>query len=119
MNFIKIGLLLNLTTEQVQQKYVDMYFKWCAKWANELGYETQALLSNTAICNWFNSQYEDLQHQAFETLHSSFGKITIYKMRMIYNALMSDLYKNYPKPLFEAAKKIRIENQLPYDPAAN
>jgi hypothetical protein len=86
--------------------------RWCEKWSNEFGIQLQSLMANTAICNWYNNWHEELEWKAYETLKPTFGKISRTMANTIYKTIMIELYTNYPKPLFDVAKKVNIIGNL-------
>jgi len=113
-----IAKFLNQTNDDYWDAYVSLYIRWATKYAHEFGIPLQMLLANTAVSNWYNNWHEELEYQAYQTLAPTYGTIKIEKAREIYSTLMIDIYKSYPKSLFEAAKKLTIIND-PHDHTAN
>jgi len=110
-----IAKLLHITPAQVEDLHMCIYLEWVGRMAKELGYKPQALAANTAISKWFSEELERLQYNAYQTLHPRYGQMDADKAQMIYRAEIADIYKSYPKTLFEAAARLKIENTLPYD----
>jgi hypothetical protein len=109
MNTNKIAKLLQMTVSEMNQVHASTYIKWCSQYAKELDYNEQSLIANTAVNKWFNQEWEALEKEAYETL--SHVPRTALKARSMYGLITSDIYKNFPKTLFEAAKNLSIINE--------
>lgn len=106
-----IAQLLGFTEEQYYNEYVSRYMRWCLQFGitNE---HLQQIMANRAICNYYNEQHADLENQAYEILAPQDAKITIAMARRIYSDVMTDIFKAFPKPLIEAARRLSITNNL-------
>jgi len=113
-----IAKLLNLTNDEYWDGYVSLYIRWATQYASEFDIPLQSLMANTAISVWYGKWHEELAYQAYETLLPTYGKITFHKAKEIYATIMIDIYKSYPKHLFDTARKLTIIND-PHDHTAN
>lgn len=118
MKTTTISKLLYITPAEVQDLHLSIYLEWCLRIAKELGYPAQSLMANSAISKWFSSELEQLEYEAYQTLQPRYGQMSEVKARTIYNTIVADIHKIYPKPLFEAATKLTIINE-PHDHTRN
>jgi len=105
-----ITTILDITPEQYWNEYVKRYMNWLQSHCGNTDADFQKLLSNTAINGWYNRHHEDVELQAIEVLKHQYQSITIDKVREIYHVMMVDVFKAYPKHLFEVARKLSITN---------
>ena len=119
-----ITVMLDITPENYTERYIARYMEWLIKYAikDAEGFcpvDFQKLLANAAINDWYTRHHEQIEMQAIEAIKYQFQTITIDKVRDIYALMMGDVYLSYPKPLFDAARKLTIINPPTYDPSAN
>ena len=123
--------LLNITDDAYWERYLQRYMNWITKHVvkhveiSNNGTEAnpniasvacvcpvdfQMLLANTAISIWYSRFHEDIELQAIAVLKHQQNLITTTKMRELYETMMVDIFANYPKPLFDAARELTILN---------
>jgi len=118
-----ITKLLDITEETYWNKFIERYMRWCTGRAlhnvdGVIVTDLQMLMANSSLSKWYTLQHEELEKQAIEVLRPQFDRIPLEKMREIHNIMMNDIFKAYPKPLIDAARKLTIINP-PYDTTAN
>lgn len=112
-----IAQYLGYTEEEFYNEYVALYMRWLLHFAPNEYDGLQALMANTAVNKWYTERHADLQRHAMDVLKVQAGRTAVNKKRQMYNVIMVDIFANYPKPLFDAALKLKIENH--HDPRAN
>jgi len=101
--------VLDITPTEYWDRYLIRYMDWLSKYSTDMD-DFQKLLANAAINGWYTRWHEDLEIQAIEVLKPQYQTITIDKVRRIYGVMMADIFNNYPKHLFDAARKLEIIN---------
>ncbi|RWX00950.1 hypothetical protein [Flavobacterium cerinum] len=100
--------LIHMTDDEYWKEYLSRYMKWCLQFSQNKETDLQKLLANTAINNYYTARHEDLEHQAIQILKPQDGKITTELARRLYADVMVDLFTTFPKPLFDAARKLNV-----------
>lgn len=101
---------LGLTQEQYENDCLLQYMRWCQNLAKNHKTTLQHLLANTAMCNYYNAQFQELEHSFKVVAQRLDGLVDYEMMHRNYDMIMVDIYTNYPSALIEQAKKIKIEN---------
>lgn len=102
---------LSLTADEYEAKRYELYYLWCANLANNHRVDVQCLLANTAMANYYSDQFLELEYNFRLVAQLLDGLVDKGIMTENYNLIMIDIHTNYPKPLIEAAKKLKIVNQ--------
>ena len=102
--------ILDITEDQYWNSYVKRYMNWLQSYCAKTDTDFQKIWANTAINGWYTRWHEDLEVQAIENLKDQYQAITIDKVRQIYDVFMLDVFKSYPKHLFDTARKLEIVN---------
>ncbi|WP_298307187.1 hypothetical protein [Flavobacterium sp.] len=107
-----IAQLLLIEQEVYNETNIERYLRWCQNLSNQTGIQLQSIVANTAISNYYRTETERLEDIFLTQAKPLHGKIKYSLMRQIYAEIMIDIFKIYPKPLLEAAKKVKIINHL-------
>ncbi len=103
---------LGLTEEQYDTNVMSLYIRWCENLAKNHKVNLQCLLTNTMISNYFRGQFLELEHN-FKIVAARLDGIVDYHIMLEnYDLIMVDIYTNYPMPLIEAAKSLKVINHL-------
>lgn len=108
----KIHQHLGLTQQEYEFDCYSQYMRWCQNLAKKQNVAFQSILANNAIANYYQSQFLELQHQFKLFAQRNDGHLDYEQMMKNYEMIMVDIYTNYPSALVEAAKKLKIENQI-------
>ena len=101
---------LGLSEEQYENDCMLQYMRWCQNLAKNQNAPLQSLLANRPMSNYYMAQFLELEH-SFKIIAQKLDGLVDYEiMSRNFEMIMVDLYTNYPKPLIEDAKKLRIEN---------
>lgn len=118
MKQVTILEILGLTQDEYWQRYIKRYMNWCIGRAlKEFDgavnmQDLQKLMANAAINNYYTQQFRELEDQALSVLRPQFLAVTLDSARRIYEGIMIELFNHYPKPLIDAARKLKIVNDL-------
>lgn len=101
---------LGLTQEQYENDCFLQYMRWCQNLAKNHKVEFQSLLANTAMSNYYNVQFQELEH-SFKVVAQRLDGLVDYEIMLRnYDMIMVDIYTNYPSALIQSAKKLNIDN---------
>lgn len=101
---------LGLTPDEYEAKCFELYQRWCTNLANNHRVNVQCLLANRAMANYYSDQFLELEH-SFRIIAQRLDGLALKGiMNENYNMIMIDIHTSYPKPLIEAAKRLKIEN---------
>jgi hypothetical protein len=103
---------LNLSPEEYETKCFKQYYRWCENLATKHRANTQCLLANRAMANYYSDQFRELEHNFKKVAQRLDGLVTTDILDENFNLIMVDIFLNYPKPLIEAAKTLKIINNL-------
>lgn len=113
MNLSKeIQKILNIPPDIYEIRLFRRYANWCATFENGSPDDLQKLLANTAINKWFLNRYAELEQRAYNILYKEHQAMPATEVQRMYEAVMVDIFTTYPKPLFEAARKLSVINNL-------
>lgn len=110
--------LLNMTCEQFENDCMERYMRWtifiAANYNKTTGKNIKfdCLLSNTALSNYYNVQFWELLHFFKVSGSKMHNHVSREIMRAHYCEVLTELYRNYPSALIEAAVALKIENQI-------
>ena len=96
-----------MTQEQYENEFVSRYMRWCLQFGITEEH-LQQLLANSAVNMYYIERHDDLEAQAYAILLPQDAKIPIDAARRIYDAILRDIFKTYPKPLIDAARKANV-----------
>lgn len=107
-----IHQLLRLSEADYAEDYFQKYMRWCESKISEkeTGPNLQQLLSNTAISNWYNTEFYKLQFKFCKMVENTHQQMDVAQVRQIYCAVTSHIFTYYPRSLFDLAKHIHIIN---------
>ena len=100
---------LLMTIEDYNSYLLEHLMRWTMETERKTGVSFQVIIANTGINNWYNTNISKLHNTAHEILNKSEG-LKYSQKRIIYGSIISEIFINYPLPLIEIAKKLKIEN---------
>lgn len=103
---------LNMTVQDYNDYKIELYMRWCLNISSKTGSSFQKNLANTAISNYFYTQFRENEHTFISAASKIEGVLDYNFMRQMLGTIMSDLFRTYPSALIEAAKNLKIENQI-------
>jgi hypothetical protein len=109
---IPIYNFLNKTKEQYQEEHFERYMRWCISYSNRVvdDRDLQKLLANTAISNYYNAQFRELEIQFMEAVKTLPITTRIESVQAIYNGITTQIFNHYPSALFDEARKMSLSN---------
>lgn len=107
--------LLGLTAEQYENEFISLYMRWIEQFSTKVSGQVlitdlQLLMANSSISKWYNERHSDLENQAISILRPQHCRITIAQAKAIYGSVMAEIFRTFPRPLFEQARKLTITN---------
>ncbi|WP_417366821.1 hypothetical protein [Flavobacterium beibuense] len=110
--------LLGYSPDEYTDVYLSRYMRWLLQKTriNDHGTtdfeDLQKLMANTAVNRFFNDRFNDLEHQAYKVVVHNHDKLPVSTLRRLYEQIMVEIYQTFPKPLFDEARKLKIDNNL-------
>lgn len=102
MSILKI---LKVTKEAYEAMLFDTYISWCMDWVDDYESELQKLVSYTPLNKWFQVQINKLEKPFIEENLPYLDVITPEVAREQYAEATNPIFKRFPKPLLEQARK--------------
>jgi len=108
-----INELLNMTPEQYEDFVFERYMRWCeSKCDPRRPNDLQQLLANKSLSSWFINEFSKLENDFAKMVTNTHSYLKPPQINSLYNAITVQAYEHFPKPLIEAARKIKIINNL-------
>lgn len=110
----QIQELLYMSPQSYGEMYQDLFFKWCENLSrnDKTGLLFQKYIANTAISKWYLANFDDLEKQFIEMTAPNHSKLHYKVARQIYHEVVSEMLRQFPGALLEAAEKLNIINNL-------
>lgn len=102
MNILKI---LQVTEEAYEAMFFDTYISWCMDFVTNYENELQKLVASPAINKWFRTEMDKLEKPFIEETLPYLGVITKEVAREQYADATDPIFRRFPKPLIEKAKR--------------
>lgn len=98
--------ILNMTKPQYEAMVIDHYLIWC----NLNGYndtDVQKLFANTALFNWWYSQYCNIEKDFIEEAEKYTNTADHMTLRKYHTERVIIIKNLYSKPLMNAARNLK------------
>lgn len=107
-----ISTILNKDEVEFENIQIERYMRWCLNVANKTGVSLQTVMANTSVSKYYNYEFSKLESKFLDIVHGKTQWLDPTALENMYNLIVVDMFKYYPTPLIEAAKNIKIENQI-------
>lgn len=105
--------ILKVTDEAYEAMLFDTYISWCMDWVSNYENELQKLVASPAINKWFRMELAKLEKSFVEETLPYADIITRDVAREQYADFTEPIFRRFPKPLIEQAKKPLTINNDP------
>ena len=105
-----ISTILKKDEVEFEEIQIARYMRWCINLSNKTGLTLQAILANTSISKYYNYEFSKLENRFRSLVHGKNQWLEPKALEDMYNIIVVDIFKIYPLPLIEEAKKLKIEN---------
>jgi len=108
-----INELIGMTPEQYENFILERYMRWCeSKCDPKHPDDFQKFLANKSLSSWFIDEYARLESEFAKMVANTHSYLKLPQIKSLYSTITVQAYEHYPKPLIEAARKIKIINNL-------
>lgn len=107
-----ISQILLMDQSTYVETNLERYIRWCQNIAQQKAVPLQTILANTAIANYYRTEFTRLESEFLREATPIKGLVKFSTMRAMYSEKVIQIFTIYPSPLIDAAKKVKIINQL-------
>lgn len=100
--------LLYMSLEAYEEYYTERYLNWCIDKASDLKQDLQKIIANSKINAWYNLEHEKLTERFQQIATPQHGMIDFKSARTIFTSVTAVIYKQYPQPLIDSARNLKI-----------
>lgn len=106
----QIHELLSMSSETYQDSRFEMFMRWCLSRSINSDNDLQKLLANKAIYSYFDQTLSKYETQFKNAAQNLTEVSTPEMMRNIYINITIQIYRTFPMPLIEEARKLNINS---------
>jgi hypothetical protein len=105
-----ISTILNKDEVEFENLQIERYMRWCINVSNKTGVSLQTVIANAAVAKYYNHEFSKLENKFLNIVSGKTQWLEPKALEDMYNIIVVDMFKIYPTPLIEDARKIKIEN---------
>jgi hypothetical protein len=105
-----ISTILNKDEVEFDNLQMERYMRWCMNIALKNGIDLQIIIANSSINKYYNHEFSKLENKFLNLVNGKTKWLEPKALEDMYSIIVVDMFKIYPNPLIEEARKIKIEN---------
>lgn len=105
-----ISTILKKDEVEFDNIQMERYMRWCINLSHKTGVSLQSILANSSINSYYNLEFSKLENKFLNIITGKTQYLEPKALEDLYNIIVVDMFKHYPSPLVDEARKIKIEN---------
>lgn len=105
---IKIHEVLNLSKEEFDATQIERYMRWCMNQSIDQNKDLQKIMANSSINRYYNIEMAKLEKKFIDIVDGKQKHIGDKTAREMYALIVVDMFKIYPSPLIDNARKLNV-----------
>ncbi len=108
----KLIQILKVDEVEFENANYEKYIRWCMNVSVKGFAPLQTVIANGPISKYYNHELKKLQNNFLNLIEGKTKYLEQKAINDLYEIIVVDIFKHYPSALVEAAKNIKIENQI-------